>query len=119
MEMRTRKEAWLFTTAKGECPYNDFLRELKRAGIKTKRIEALVVKLSEWGMDLAETDLVDHVEGKIWELKPDPFRIFFYEVEKAFILLNGYRKKGERIPDKHLNKARRLFQEAMEEMEGA
>lgn len=104
-----------FETADGECPYRDFIAEVKRSGKSTKRVEALASLLRERGFELARNDYVAHVEGKIWELKPGPFRVFFFESLDAFVLLNGYRKKSRKIPPKHLDKARSLWQQASQE----
>ena len=106
------KSVRAFVRDSGECPYNDFLEEVKTSGVKTERILALVNLLPEYGFDLARNDYIDHVEDKIWELKPGPFRIFFFEDRNSFVLLNGYRKKSRKIPRGHLDEARRLYQEA-------
>lgn len=104
-----------FETADGECPYRDFIAEVRRSGKSTKRIEALANLLRERGFELARNDYVAHVEGKIWELKASPFRVFFFESPDAFVLLNGYRKKSRKTPPKHLDKAKSLWQQASQE----
>jgi len=95
-----------------ECPYEDFLNQVRKGAQGVGRILALVDRLREFGFELARNNCIDCVEGKIWELKPGPFRIFFFAKGDVFILLNGYRKKSVKIPRKHLDKARRLHGEA-------
>ncbi|MBI2908134.1 MAG: hypothetical protein HYX92_10840 [Chloroflexi bacterium] len=83
------KRLLAFEGADGDCPYRDFMAELRRSGKSTKRIELVADLLRERGFELARNDYVAHIEGKIWELKAGPFRVFFFESDDAFVLLNG------------------------------
>jgi len=54
-----------------------------------------------------------NLRGELWELRPGPFRIFYYwdEQEQNYVLLNGFRKKSRETPSQEIERAERLMAE--------
>ncbi|MCC3378517.1 type II toxin-antitoxin system RelE/ParE family toxin [Paenibacillus sp. UY79] len=42
---------------------------------------------------------MEHIEGKIWELRPGNYRFIFFVWGDKFVLTNAFRKKGRKTPD--------------------
>lgn len=99
----------------GDCPYDDFLHSVEQTGQRKDlaKVLALVRKLSEEGYRLTMTPLARQVQGDLGELKPGAYRLFYsWEGrEQAYVLLNGYRKKSERTPERELQRALELMHE--------
>src|SRR5215510_951187 len=98
-----------------DCPYNDYLAELRRSGAKKDEAKILqaVVRLRKQGaQELAHIALAKKMND-IWELRPKPHRIFFFfDSERAtYVLLHGYRKKSQQTPPRELERAERLRSE--------
>jgi len=48
----------------------------------------------------------EHIENKIWQLRPDVYRVFYFIFTgKRIILLHIYRKKSNRTPRIETNRA--------------
>lgn len=102
----------------GRCPYEDFLAQVEASGDQDghAKIEAYVQKLGERGHSLAlEGRLAENLKGEsgLCELKPKPYRVFYYhdEKEQAYVLLNGYRKRSNDTPKGVMREAKRLMTE--------
>ena len=55
------------------------------------------------------------IEGKLWELKSGPVRIFYVAYTgKRFVLLHGYTKKGQKAPAREIETARRRLADLLE-----
>ena len=62
------------------CPYNDYLAELKRSGAKKDiaKILAAVDQLKNSGaQELVRIELAEKMNDA-WQLRPQPHRIFFF-----------------------------------------
>ena len=98
----------------GRCPYEDFICSVYRDDPKGgAKIDALVHQLREKGWRLGvETNLAKKLNDA-WELTPRPYRVFFCwdQVERRYVLLSGFRKKGNRTPPVELERAERLMKE--------
>ena len=63
--------------------------------------------------------IIEHLEGPIWELKADAKRIrvrflfFFGPGELQFTVLSGHFKDQRTLPRRHIERARRLYDEAV------
>jgi len=71
----------------------------------------------------AREPLVRHIEGKIWELREesrtDIYRILYVFVSgRRIILLHGFQKKTEKLPNKELEIARQHLHRFMEQEQG-
>ena len=95
-----------------DCPYRDYLAELKRSGAKKDeaKIRAVVERLRNQGaQELAQITLAKKMND-VWELRPNPHRIFFFfdSGRKTYVLLQGYRKKSQKTPPGEIETAERL-----------
>ena len=49
-----------------------------------------------------------HVQGKVWELRPDHYRVLYFAgASRRFIVLHVFRKKSNRTPRKEIDRALR------------
>jgi phage-related protein len=54
---------------------------------------------------------VDHLEGKLWELKSPPHRLLYFLKEDEIIVLHAARKKGRKLNRKDIELALRRLGE--------
>ncbi|MHB0875410.1 MAG: type II toxin-antitoxin system RelE/ParE family toxin [Anaerolineae bacterium] len=55
-----------------------------------------------------------HIEGKLWELRAGPGRLFYFlDVGQTFIVVHGYRKKSQRAPKREVQTAIRRMNELL------
>ena len=94
------------------CPYNDLREVVKGSGNKKGLgiIDAVVQALRENGLDLLDTNMMDHIEDQIFELRPGGYRVlcFYDQAVETFVLLNGFRKETRRTPESEKEEARML-----------
>ncbi|MDO8754884.1 MAG: type II toxin-antitoxin system RelE/ParE family toxin [Anaerolineales bacterium] len=70
--------------------------------------------LEEFGTALAMPH-ARHIEGKLWELRPDNNRLFYCLYNgKQFVVLHGFRKKTMQTPEKEIQIALRRMDELLE-----
>ena len=63
--------------------------------------------------------LVKQIEGKIWELRPIPNRVFFTTLEdNQLILLHQFRKKSQKTPKREIEQAKRELSDWLERKKG-
>lgn len=107
-----------YRRATGECPFNEFVTEMGTAR-KTERakIQRSIDSLTERGFELLAIELLKKVEHDLYELRPKPYRVFvcWSHSHQTFFLLNGFRKKSQRLPKGELDQARRLRDELLGE----
>ena len=98
----------------GRCPYEDLKAQVGRTGDPKQlaKILALVETLKE-GYRLKMTKLTTQLEGDLWELRPGNYRVLYYwdDVERSFVLLNGFRKQSNRTPRREIDAGNRLIEE--------
>jgi len=83
----------------------EFVEEFRGDG--RKRIARHLKALIEHGPTLPYP-LASHIEGKLWELRPDPIRLFYYVAsseERLIVILHGYRKQTATTPRREIEKA--------------
>lgn len=103
----------------GNKPARDYLKALrkkkdKNSRIKSDRITQYLRYLQENGTFIGQP-VVKHIEGDIWELRPDKDRVFFVVYQKGvFVLLHAFTKKTAKTPDKELERARAEYKDLME-----
>ena len=95
-----------------DCPYSDYLTEIKRSGAKKDeaKILAAVERLRNRGtQELAQIALAKKMND-VWELRPKSHRIFFFfdSSRQTYVLLHGYRKKSQKTPPDEIEMAERL-----------
>lgn len=102
----------------GAEPVKDFLIDLqkrrfsdKSARILSEKILTYIRLLQEYGTR-AGLPYVKHVEGDIWELRPQPERVLFFSYNgDKFVLLHHFRKKTQKTPKKEIECAKRRANE--------
>lgn len=102
-------------------PVKDFLIDLqkrrntdKSARILSEKILTYIRVLQEYGTR-AGLPYIKHIEGDIWELRPQPERILFLSyVGNTFVLLHHFRKKTQKTPKKEIECAKRRAREYKE-----
>lgn len=102
-------EIEIYEDKKGQSQIMDWIKELDRN--PTKENKSILKKLY-YQMERLEYDgtfvgepLVKQIDGKLWELRPIPNRVFFATLEdNQLILLHQFRKKHKRRPKKKSNK---------------
>ncbi|PSJ71254.1 type II toxin-antitoxin system RelE/ParE family toxin [Brevibacillus brevis] len=95
----------LFNDARGYFPVTDYLSKLN--GKEKNKIDRYISILEEHGTRIG-APYVDHVDGKIWELRPGNYRILFFIWGNKMVATSAFRKKGQKTPEseKQLAKAR-------------
>ena len=97
----------LYETAGGQRVVEEEIKALGREGV-TQVIRA-AERLRDFGLLLAEPH-VKHVEGKLWELRPDRYCVLYFATTgRRFVLLLAFVKKTPRTP-------RRLIDAAQERL---
>ncbi len=83
----------------------------KDARIQFKQIVFYIELLKKNGTRLSNEE-VKHIQGDIWELRPDDNRIlYFYFKDRTFVLLHMFRKKTMKTPRKEIEKALREMED--------
>ena len=101
-----------YTDARGRRPVEDFIN-----GLPVKDQVAIARTLSlleEFGVRLG-SPYVDHIEGKLWELRPRGVRLFYFAYTgRRFVILHAFRKTSRKTPRKHIGTAQRRMAELLE-----
>ena len=103
----------------GNKPARDYIKALRKKKDKNSRIKA--DRITQY-LRYLQTDgtfigqpIVKHIEGDIWELRPDKERIFFVVyLEGVFVLLHAFTKKTQKTPEKELERARAEYKDLLE-----
>lgn len=83
--------------------------------LEQAKIRNVLRLLEEFGLQL-EMPHARHIEGKLWELRPGGIRLFYFVyTEERFVILHGFRKKGQRTPEREINIALRRMNEILDE----
>ena len=70
--------------------------------------------LADYGFNLSSR-YVKHIEGKIWELRVDRFRVFYFAYRNhRFVLLRAFIKKTSKTPEKEIKIAYNRLQDYLE-----
>lgn len=94
----------------------DYLMELSckkdmDSKIKFNKITGYIDLFEKYGTTMGEP-YVKHLEGEIWELRPLRDRILFaYWDNNKFILLNIFKKRTQKTPQKEIEKAKRYLKD--------
>ena len=105
-------EIIFYVDRQGKSELLDYISELesgksKDSRIKLTKIREYVKALSINGTYLPE-NYAKHLEGEIWELRPNSDRILFAGwIDGAFVLLHSFAKKTQKTPKREIEKAKR------------
>ena len=107
-------EIIIFENKNGESSVKSLIEDLKKkeatnkgARISLKKIREYIRVLKRFGTRAGEK-YTKHIEGNIWELRPQSNRIFFFFwIENTIVLLHSFQKKSQKTPKKEIEQARR------------
>ena len=103
----------------GKEPVRDFMRELQRRGDKDSRVTfhqfvQSIRYLREYGTR-AGKKVVKRLDGEIWELRPDRYRVLFAAWHGgSFILLHTFLKRTRKTPPREIDRAKRELADVKE-----
>ena len=88
----------------------------KDSRIRFAKIMAYVGKLAEYGTRMGEP-FIKHIEGDIWEIRPNRDRVFFFSMQGgSFVLLHHFMKKSQKTPRREIEQAKANMQDYLERM---
>ena len=100
-------EVEFYLDARGRDPVGNYIRALP-AKEQAKALRGLDL-LEAFGPKLQQPH-ARHIEGALWELRPGPYRVFYFSYSgRRCIILSGYRKKGNKAPSKEVARALRYM----------
>ena len=100
-----------YTTTRGVRPVADYIEGLLRADQAV--IAAALFEISERGFAAGGVTF-RQVEGKLWEVRIGPHRVFYVLVRSEdMALFHAYRKQSQKAPARHVEIARRRMQEML------
>lgn len=110
-----------YEDSKGNEPVKDFLVDLqskrysdKSARILSEKILTYIRVLQNYGTR-AGMPYMRHLDGDIWELRPQPERVLFFSCHHGkFILLHHFRKKTQKTPKKEIDCAKQRAKDYIE-----
>jgi phage-related protein len=102
----TRWQIACFRDASGRQPVIEYLYSLTNLD-EMQLIFHVVQCLSHAGLGLVDTKMAKHIEGPIFELRKDRYRIMFARdmKRKCFVLLSVFYKRSYQTPLEEIEKA--------------
>lgn len=104
-------EVEIYEDKNGRSQIADWIKKLDenptKENISTlKKLYYQLERLEYEGTFVGEP-IVKQIEGKLWELRPIPNRVFFATLEKnQLVLLHQFRKKSQKTPKREIEKAK-------------
>jgi phage-related protein len=100
-----------YTTARGVRPVADYIEGLSRGDQAV--ITAALIEISGRGF-AARGVTFRQIEGKLWEVRIGPHRVFYILLHaEDMLLLHAYRKQSQKAPARHVEIAQRRMQEIL------
>ena len=110
---------YFYQDSNGNKPVLDYLRELaakkdKDSRIKFNKMNDYIQMLSQYGIQAGEP-YIKHLDGEIWELRPQRTRVLFVAwLDGGFVLLHHFLKKSQKTPKREIDKAKREWQDLID-----
>ncbi|EJW13780.1 type II toxin-antitoxin system RelE/ParE family toxin [Paenibacillus alvei] len=102
----------LYEDARGESPMDHFITVLNKKAETDKKARILLkkvyytIELLQYKGTRAGEKFTKQIDGKLWELRPDDHRVFFFLWNgNHIVLLHAFRKQGKKTPDLEIAKA--------------
>jgi len=93
----------LYETAKGERLVETEITDLGPDGVA--KVYRAIERLNVQGLS-AGAPLVEHIEGKIWQLRPDRYRALYFATSgRVFVVLRVFIKKSQKTPPREIRTA--------------
>lgn len=100
-----------YTTPRGDRPVANYVEGLSRADQAVMAVA--LTEIAERGFE-GRGVTFRQIEGKLWELRIGPHRIFYVLVrQEEMVLLHAYRKQTQKAPARELEIAWRRMQEVL------
>lgn len=105
-------EVEIYEDPNGYSQISDWIMELDQNPSKEnkmilKKLYYQIERLEYSGTFIGEP-IVKQIEGKLWELRPLPHRVFFAVIEgNQLVLLHQFRKKSQKTPRNEIERAKR------------
>jgi len=100
-----------YTTGRGVRPVAAYLEGLSRADQAV--VAAALTEISERGLGARGVSF-RQIEGKLWEVRIGPHRVFYVLLHtENMVLLHAYRKQSQKTPARHVEIARSRMQEML------
>ncbi|NBD28381.1 type II toxin-antitoxin system RelE/ParE family toxin [Paenibacillus glycinis] len=104
----------VYKDARGNSPIQIFIDDLEQKAPTDKRAARLLKKLF-YSVELLKNSgtrsgeqFTKQIDGKLWELRPDDHRVFFFMWNgNHIVLLHSFRKSGRKTPDLEIKQAKR------------
>jgi len=111
----------LYEDARGNCPMQQSLAEMNERAKTDKKARGQLKKFY-YALELlkgvgtrAGVKFTKQIDGKLWELRPDEHRVFFFVwSDNRLILLHMFRKETQKTPTLEIEKAKREMQDWVE-----
>ena len=98
-----------YRDARGRSPVLEFIDRMQN--IEQSCVLRYIKLLQKYG-PLLRMPYARHIEGKLWELRADATRVFYFcALGDRFVLLHAYRKKSQEAPRKEIERALRYMQD--------
>ena len=100
-----------YTTPRGDRLVATYIEGLSRA--EQAGMAAALTEIAERGFE-ARGVTFRQIEGKLWEVRIGPHRVFYVLLlREEMVLLHAYRKQTQKAPARELELARRRMQEVL------
>ncbi len=116
-------EVEIYEDKKGHSQIMEWIKELDSHSTKEnkttlKKLYYQIERLEYDGTFVGEP-LVKQIDGKLWELRPVPNRVFFASLENnQLVLLHQFRKKTKKTPKREIEQAKRELTDWIERKKG-
>jgi phage-related protein len=106
-----------YQTVTGRIPFDEFMESLTDK--EKARVIRTVELLETFGTALHEP-YIKHLTGtELWEMRIDSgsnaFRVFYFTwTDYSFVLLNGFKKKGQKTPRAEMERAEQYLRDFKE-----
>ncbi len=117
--MQAHWEIVFYTTPRGDSPVEAFLDSIDNMEALEAVVDAFDL-IQEFGVGPHLGRLCRHIEGELWELKPDRVRLFYCcYTGRRVVVLHGYWKQSQRAPKREIRTALRRWSDWLEREAGA
>jgi phage-related protein len=112
-------EIHFYTDRNGRQPIVEYITALAKKADKNSRVNFNKMRrylrvLSDYGTQIGEP-YVKHIDGKIWELRPNDERVFFTAwVNGSFLMLHQFTKTSQKTPPEEIKQAKRNLKDYLE-----
>ena len=102
-----------YKNARGDSPIKEYINDLPV--VEQAAVREAFRLLQEFGTLLGMPH-ARHIRGKLWELRPEAHRFFYFAyVGRRFVVLHAYRKQSRKTPRRELAIAERRLREVLQE----